>query len=30
MVVTRSGANLTADAVDVVWGPDDVVAAWQP
>ncbi|GAA2515560.1 DUF234 domain-containing protein [Winogradskya humida] len=30
IVVTRSGADLPADAVDVVWGPDDVVAAWQP
>lgn len=30
MIVTRSGVSLAADAVDVVWGPDDVVAAWQP
>ncbi|MEU4236051.1 ATP-binding protein [Actinoplanes sp. NPDC026619] len=29
LVVSRSGANLPADAVDVVWGPGDVVAAWQ-
>ncbi|MDT5042584.1 MAG: uncharacterized protein QOE51_3569 [Actinoplanes sp.] len=30
IAVTRSGANLPADAVNVVWGPDDAVAAWQP
>lgn len=30
LAVTRSGANLPADAVRVVWGPDDVVTAWQP
>ena len=30
IAVTRSGADLPADAVDVVWGPDDVVSAWQP
>jgi hypothetical protein len=29
LVVTRSGADLPADAVPVVWGPDDVVAAWR-
>ena len=29
IVVTRSGTELAADAVDVVWGPGDVVAAWQ-
>jgi hypothetical protein len=29
LAVTRSGTNLPADAVDVVWGPDDVVTAWQ-
>ena len=29
IAVTRSGANLPADSVHVVWGPDDVVAAWQ-
>jgi hypothetical protein len=28
LVVTRSGADLPAGAVDVVWGPGDVVAAW--
>lgn len=30
IAVTRSGADLPASAVDVVWGPGDVVAAWQP
>ncbi|MEV4637175.1 ATP-binding protein [Actinoplanes sp. NPDC049548] len=30
IVVSRSGADLPADAVDAVWGPGDVVAAWQP
>jgi hypothetical protein len=30
IAVTRSGVSLPADAVDVVWGPDDVVTAWQP
>ncbi|MFI5933892.1 ATP-binding protein [Actinoplanes sp. NPDC051494] len=29
IAVTRSGTDLPADAVDVVWGPDDIVAAWQ-
>jgi hypothetical protein len=29
IAVSRSGADLPADAVDVVWSPDDVVAAWQ-
>jgi len=29
IAVTRSGARLPADAIDVVWGPNDVVAAWQ-
>jgi AAA+ ATPase superfamily predicted ATPase len=28
LVVSRSGADLPADAVTTVWGPDDVVAAW--
>jgi hypothetical protein len=28
LAVTRSGANLPAGAVDLIWGPDDVVAAW--
>ena len=30
VAVSRSGVDLPADAVDVVWGPDDVVAAWAP
>jgi hypothetical protein len=30
LVVTRSGTNLPTDAVDVTWGPDEIVAAWQP
>ena len=30
LVVTRSGADLPPDAVELVWGPDDVVAAWRP
>jgi hypothetical protein len=30
LAVTRSGADIPAGAVDVVWGPDDVVAAWRP
>lgn len=30
LAVTRSGVDLPAEAVDLVWGPDDVVAAWQP
>ena len=30
IAVTRSGVTLPADALDVVWGPDDVVAAWRP
>ncbi|MBM2620305.1 ATP-binding protein [Actinoplanes sp. LDG1-06] len=29
VVVSRSGTNLADGAVDVVWGPEDVVAAWQ-
>jgi hypothetical protein len=29
IAVSRSGVDLPADAVDVVWGPDDIVAAWQ-
>lgn len=29
IVVTRSGANLPTGIVDAVWGPDDVVRAWQ-
>ncbi|GLW35576.1 ATP-binding protein [Actinoplanes regularis] len=29
VVVTRSGAELPAGIVDVVWGPDDIVGAWQ-
>jgi hypothetical protein len=28
LVVSRSGADLPADAVTAVWGPDDAVAAW--
>ncbi|MET0424447.1 MAG: ATP-binding protein [Actinoplanes sp.] len=28
LVVSRSGADLPAGAVDAVWGPDEVVAAW--
>jgi hypothetical protein len=30
LVVSRSGAELPADAGAVVRGPDDIVAAWQP
>ncbi|MEU8819797.1 hypothetical protein [Actinoplanes sp. NPDC048796] len=30
LAVTRSGADLPAGAVDVVWGPDELVAAWRP
>ncbi|MDT5031598.1 MAG: uncharacterized protein QOC94_1769 [Actinoplanes sp.] len=30
LAVTRSGTNLPADAVNVIWSPDDAVAAWQP
>jgi hypothetical protein len=30
IAVARSGADLPADAVQMIWGPDDVVAAWQP
>lgn len=29
IAVSRSGTNLPVDAVDVAWGPDDVVAAWR-
>ncbi|MEV6301640.1 ATP-binding protein [Actinoplanes sp. NPDC051861] len=29
VVVSRSGAQLPAGAVDLVWGPDDVVRAWS-
>jgi len=29
VVVSRSGVDLPADAVDLVWGPDDVVDAWR-
>ncbi|MEV4351880.1 ATP-binding protein [Actinoplanes sp. NPDC049596] len=29
VAVSRSGADLPAEAVDVVWGPEDVVAAWR-
>jgi uncharacterized protein len=29
MAVSRSGMSVASDAVNVVWGPDDVVAAWQ-
>ncbi|XVV09878.1 ATP-binding protein [Actinoplanes sp. CA-131856] len=29
LVVTRSGADLPAGAVDLVWGPDDIVDAWR-
>ncbi|WP_198171122.1 ATP-binding protein [Actinoplanes awajinensis] len=29
IVVTRSGAALPTDVVDVIWGPDDVVGAWR-
>jgi hypothetical protein len=28
VVVSRSGADLPVDAVDLLWGPNDVVAAW--
>ncbi|GLZ00686.1 ATP-binding protein [Actinoplanes sp. NBRC 103695] len=30
IAVSRSGTALPPGAVDVVWGPGDVVAAWQP
>ncbi|MEV6302674.1 ATP-binding protein [Actinoplanes sp. NPDC051861] len=30
MAVSRSGTDIAAGAVDIVWGPDDVVAAWRP
>jgi AAA+ ATPase superfamily predicted ATPase len=29
VIVTRSGTNLPSGIVDAVWGPDDVVRAWQ-
>ncbi|MDR6321139.1 hypothetical protein [Actinoplanes couchii] len=29
VVVSRSGVDLPDPTVDVVWGPADVVAAWQ-
>ncbi|MFD0522391.1 hypothetical protein [Paractinoplanes durhamensis] len=29
IAVTRSGASLSPEAVDVVWNPDNVVEAWQ-
>ncbi|GAA4609946.1 ATP-binding protein [Actinoplanes octamycinicus] len=29
IVVTRSGATLPTGVVQTIWGPDDVVAAWQ-
>ncbi|WP_250029290.1 ATP-binding protein [Paractinoplanes maris] len=29
VVVSRSGVDLAADAVDLVWGPDDIVRAWS-
>lgn len=29
IVVTRSGADVPADAVQAVWSPNDIVAAWQ-
>lgn len=29
IAVSRSGASLPSGGVDVVWGPDDIVAAWQ-
>jgi hypothetical protein len=28
MAVARSGTDLPADALDLVWGPEDVLAAW--
>ncbi|MCY1138075.1 hypothetical protein OWR29_08710 [Actinoplanes sp. Pm04-4] len=28
LAVSRSGTTLPAGSVDLVWGPDDVVAAW--
>ena len=30
LVVTRSGSALPAGSVDLVWTPDDAVAAWKP
>lgn len=29
VVVSRSGADLPVGAVDLVWGPDDIVQAWS-
>ncbi|MFE9916351.1 ATP-binding protein [Micromonospora sp. NPDC005553] len=29
VVVSRSGVDLPAGAVDLVWGPDDVIQAWS-
>jgi uncharacterized protein len=29
VVVSRSGADLSAGDVDLVWGPDDIVQAWS-
>lgn len=29
VVVSRSGTRGELDAVDLVWGPDDAVAAWR-
>ncbi|WP_433363984.1 hypothetical protein ACQPZX_33165 [Actinoplanes sp. CA-142083] len=30
LAVSRSSADIPADAADVVWGAGDVVAAWRP
>ncbi|WLS47511.1 ATP-binding protein [Micromonospora profundi] len=29
VVVSRSGVDLPADSVDLVWGPDDIVQTWS-
>jgi len=29
LAVSRSGASLPPDTIDLVWGPGDIVAAWQ-
>ncbi|GGK88921.1 hypothetical protein GCM10012284_23730 [Mangrovihabitans endophyticus] len=28
-IVSRSGTDLPAEAVDLIWGPDDIVRAWS-
>ncbi|WP_229072525.1 hypothetical protein [Actinoplanes sp. DH11] len=29
LVVSRSGADLPADAVDLIWGPGDILRSWS-